>query len=51
MLQGKKTYIGIAILFIAGGLKAIGFIDESMFQMIATLGAGVTAFGLRKAVK
>lgn len=36
--------------FILGGLKAIGFIDEQTFQILLTVVAGWTAYGIHSAV-
>lgn len=51
MLQGYKTYIGAALLFILGGLKAVGVVDEQTYQVLLPMIAGFTAFGLRSALK
>ena len=50
-LQGKKTYIGAAALFVAGGLLAVGVIDQKMFEQLTVLIAAWTAVSLRKAMK
>jgi hypothetical protein len=49
-LDGKKTYIGIALLFILGGLKAIGAVDENTYSTLLPFIGGLTAFGLRSAL-
>ena len=50
-IDGKKTYIGGAIIFIAGGLLAIKVIDDEMFKIIAAIGTAITTFGIRHAIK
>jgi hypothetical protein len=43
-LSGRKTYIFAAVIAIASGAKYLGWIDESLFQLIAGLcGAGAAA--------
>ena len=49
-LNGKKTYIGGAIIFVAGGLKALNFVDEQTFGILITLGSAITVVGLRSAI-
>ena len=50
-LDGKKSYIGGTIVFIAGGLKAIGVIDDSVFQIMISIGGAISVWGLRAAIK
>ena len=50
-LDGKKTYIASGLLFIAGGLKAVGAIDESMFQIILTIAGTIGLIGVRAALE
>jgi hypothetical protein len=50
-LDGKKTYIGAGIMFVAGGLKAINAIDQQTFEIIAAFAGVVITVGLRLAVK
>ena len=50
-IDGKKTYFGAVILFIAGGARALGWIDQKTFEIIATIAASITAYGLRHAIK
>ena len=50
-LDGKKTVIGAAVIFLAGGLKAIGKITEDQFQSLLAVGAAIAAIGLRMALK
>lgn len=56
-LNGKKTYIGGAILFVAGGFNALCrapelgvCLDDKSFEMVAAIGVGVIAVGLRHAI-
>jgi len=50
LLEGKKTFIGAAVVFVAGGLKALNSIDESTFAVLAALGGAISVFGLRSAL-
>jgi len=50
-LDGKKTYISAALLFVAGGLLALGAIDQKTFEVIATVAGSLAAFGIRTAIK
>lgn len=50
-LDGKKTYIGGFIVFMAGGLLAIKVIDQQTFEWLATIGGAITAVGIRSALK
>lgn len=44
MISGKKTYIFAAVIALASGAKYLGWIDESLFQLVAGLcGAGAAA--------
>jgi len=45
-LDGKKTKIGVAILFIAYGLNGIQAVDENTYQVMINVGNTVMAFGL-----
>ena len=33
-LEGKKTYIVAGIVFILGGLKALGLVDEGIYSAL-----------------
>ena len=50
-LAGKKTYILTAVLFVLGGLKAIGAVDETLYNSIAALLIPASIFTLRMGVK
>lgn len=48
-LDGKKTYIGIFLTFVGGGLTAIGYPEIGKYLL--GIGATVTAVGFRGALK
>lgn len=50
-LDGRKTFIGAAILFVAGGLLALKAIDQKTFEIIAVVAASISVAGLRSAIK
>ncbi len=50
-VEGKKTYIGGAIIGIAAFLKAIGAIDQQTYSIAEGAGMFVMAFGIRMAIK
>lgn len=50
-LDGKKTIIGGIIIFVAGGLKAIKAIDESVFEALIAVGGAISVFGVRAAIR
>ena len=50
-LDGRKTFIGAAILFVAGGLLALKVIDQKTFEIIAVIAASISVVGLRMAIK
>jgi hypothetical protein len=45
-LDGKKSIIGGIVVFIAGGLYAIGVIDKTIFDWVVGAGGIVATFGL-----
>lgn len=49
-LEGKKTYISVILLFVLGGLKAIGVIDDNLYEGLLPIIGGLTAFGIRSAL-
>lgn len=49
-LDGYKTYIGGAILFVSGGLRALKVIDEETYLFIMAAGATITTVGFRMAI-
>jgi len=49
--DGYKTKIGVAIIFVAGGLKALNKIDEETYKLLLTFGGAVSIYGLRDAIK
>ncbi len=50
-LEGKKTYIGAIIIFVAGGLRALEKIDEQTYNTLLTIGGAVSIYGIRNALK
>lgn len=50
-LDGYKTYIGAGVIFVAGGLKALGVLNESEFELIMSVGTSITVVGIRASVK
>jgi len=50
-LDGKKTFIGASVVFVAGGLHAIKTIDQATFEWLAALGGSISVIGLRLAKK
>jgi len=51
LLDGKKTYLGVAITFIAGGLWFTKVIDEETAKWIAGFGGLVMSVGFRSAIQ
>lgn len=51
ILDGYKTYIGGAVIFVAGGLNAINTIDDETMKLLVTFGSAITVVGLRGAFK
>jgi hypothetical protein len=51
LLEGKKTYIGTVITFIAGGLYFVKAIDEETAKWLAGFGALVMSIGFRSAIQ
>jgi hypothetical protein len=50
-LEGKKTIIGAIVIFVGGGLKALGKIDEKTYEFILTLGGSISIYGIRDAIR
>lgn len=50
-LDGKKSFLGAAVLFVLGGLLALGVIDQKAFEAGAALVGGWAVYGLRDAIK
>lgn len=48
-LRGKKTYLAAALLVIWSGLKAQGYIDESVYQLGLSVLAALGLAALRSA--
>jgi len=51
LLDGHKTHLGALIIFVAGGLSALGKIDEQTTKAIIAFGGAVSLYGLRDAIK
>ena len=51
ILDGKKSYIGGAVIFIGGGLLALDIINQELFTAIASMGAAISVGGLRAAIR
>jgi hypothetical protein len=51
MLSGKKTYIVAAALFVLGGLKAVGIIDQAIYDALFAVLAAAGAASIRAAIK
>lgn len=49
-IDGYKTYIGATIIFIAGGLHALGHIDRELMEAIIAIGGSIGIYGLRHAI-
>ena len=49
-LNGKKTYLLTGLLFVVGGLKAIGILDENTYQILFSLLIPASIFTLRMGV-
>lgn len=49
-LSGKKTYILTGLLFVVGGLKAIGLIDEGLYQTLFNLLVPASLFTMRMSI-
>ena len=49
-LDGKKSYIGAIIIFLAGGFRALDVLDEEMYKILLALGGSVSVLGLRGAM-
>lgn len=45
ILDGRKRYIGLTIMFIGGGLQSAGFIDEELRNTIVAFGVTIASFG------
>lgn len=50
-LKGKKTYICFAIVFLAGGLHAIGIIDAKTLETVVTVFGSLGGISLRSSMK
>jgi hypothetical protein len=48
-LDGKKTIIGAAILFLGYGAKGIEIINDDQLNIIKAIGGFITVYGIRMA--
>jgi len=46
-LKGKRTYFCAALLFVLGGCKALGWIDEATFASLSAIIGGLGLAALR----
>lgn len=51
MLKGYKTYIIGALVFVVGGLMALGIIPKDLGEMIIVFLAGLGAMAMRAGIK
>ncbi len=51
LLDGKKTYIGIALYFVIGGLLYLGIIDQKQAMEIGFFITAWTGFALRDSIR
>lgn len=51
ILRGRGTYLVALVLFAAGGLKALGFMDEATYQNLFNVLVATGLFTLRRAMK
>lgn len=50
-LKGWKTYLCMAVVIVAGGLKAAGYIDEATYLFILSIVAPAGVMALRAGMK
>lgn len=50
MLSGYKTYIIMSLIFVVGGLKGLGYIDDSHYNLIVSLLTPAGIMALRAAI-
>ena len=51
LLNGKKTFIGLAIFFVLHGLQGIGQIDEETFNQLVVVADLIIGAGLAHKIK
>ena len=49
-LDGKKTTIGLIIVFVASGLKGTNSISENVYSILMSVGGFVTTYGINSFV-
>lgn len=50
-LNGKKTFLGLALYFVIGGLKQLGWMDEASGSQWVLLAEGIIGVGLLHKIK
>lgn len=50
-LRGNGTYLVALVLFVMGGLKTLGFVDETLYQQVVAVLLPTGLFTLRRAMK
>lgn len=50
LLKGRGTYLVAVVLFILGGLKALGYVDEGTYTIVMSLLVPTGLFTLRRSV-
>lgn len=50
-LDGHKTHLGALIIFISGGLYALGYIDQKTMEAVIAIGGAISVYGVRDAIK
>ena len=51
LLDGYKTYLGALVIFVAGGLNALGRIDDATLKALIAIGGAISIYGIRDAIK
>lgn len=49
--NGKKTFLGLALYFIIGGFKQIGFLNPDVLNQLILVADGLVAVGVIHKVK
>ena len=50
-LKGYRSYIVGALIFLLGGFKALGWVDEDFYQSALAILLGAGAWSIRAAIK
>ena len=51
LLKGKGTYLVAIVLFVVGGARALGYVDEGTYNTVVAVLLPTGLFTLRRAVK